>query len=1063
MEKSRKFAPDSNELTKGKIFFADCSNGTSCIFIGQFLTPKRISTENALSIGIGGFYQEFYHEENQTVTSKDSDPKPAEKSSNNKKRDSKNPNLKKIFQFSYTPRIKATYSKEERFYSGEKVSSKILYAGGTLIQFYYNSKKFNWIQALAQKKIDPQQRFRDFNNSHRFPGNSETFFADPSFKNDIFSVSDVNLNSNTKSLISNGESSKLASILGSECLNFTVLSQVISKYLVKESTEYKVPKVIGVVCYPYGKHLISFAGAIQGDENSFKMLGQIFFNQNLCVGNVTIRFKEPNFKYSLGYSENCKKFSTVEALITHLEIQKIKKITTSPNIDQINGFHVFKIGQQTTAQGFFLNDHLIIPKQDLLNPLEKQEFLKHANSSKKISMFYASKFSMNEFLENKHMASEFSEASSHFEKIFRNTDSISTPKNRDKNPKKFNFESVFTPGRKKISKLNENLESKEQIQNNKTIETQYGFVSSAQNSIQTPNHTEKCSGKYGFTSSKNCLFCRKKESSKLDFKKSLKSLMGLLKKYSCVHCFLENMGIPSNGILESKNSKKDSLNWPKNFKEFFHSKVFEEQKTMERSQDQQNSEFLTWNATTLKNGQSKRSITSENKFPLNGKPDFEISKSGYSPSQYEKDANEKDLCLEKNPDYFRGEMKNYSKEGLIYENFEDEECFWGNYEGGYRNGFGRLFKYEKYFYEGDFQNGNKHGEGIIKFKNGDAFHAYFIKNRVRKIIKKLDKQRPMVKRDSKKEKIENKKDLHNQSSFKKKGNKGNSKRKSSRSPSWSRSNKKEIPNFGKDSKKSRIKETNVTNVKRKSRFREKPQFAEKSPRRDRSRNQTPESTQKNIFFPTESGEKKRKEIEIFESQISDWERHTTVLKQKYGLGTSPAKDSKNVLQWLDNAEKDLENREQSSKKKQQKIRERQAEIGSCESSTLYQNSVTTEANSRVAENDRSSGVRTKSRGKRRRNSPFLIGESEETNTVKHKASGVYELPKVNEMDWSRIQDTFDQSFRYKVQVDPKGGKGGKLFLRNVSSFKDGHGIQSFGKNIFEMEADDSIAKKLNHS
>ena len=93
----------------------------------------------------------------------------------------------------------------------------------------------------------------------------------------------------------------------------------------------------------------------------------------------------------------------------------------------------------------------------------------------------------------------------------------------------------------------------------------------------------------------------------------------------------------------------------------------------------------------------------------------------------------------------------------------------------------------------------------------------------------------------------------------------------------------------------------------------------------------------------------------------------------------------------------------------------------------------------------------------------MIGESEETNTVKHKASGVYELPKVNEMDWSRIRDTFDQSFRYKVQVDPKGGKGGKLFLRNVSSFKDGHGIQSFGKNIFEMEADDSIAKKLNHS
>lgn len=114
-----------NKKIKGKIFFYDCSNGTSCLYVGDFEEPSCVSTENALIIGIGGFYQEFVnntrHKSHDSVSSRKL-------------------NLRKIFQFSYSPRLRGAFVSEEEFELGLRKSSRTLYHNGIMLQLFFARK-----------------------------------------------------------------------------------------------------------------------------------------------------------------------------------------------------------------------------------------------------------------------------------------------------------------------------------------------------------------------------------------------------------------------------------------------------------------------------------------------------------------------------------------------------------------------------------------------------------------------------------------------------------------------------------------------------------------------------------------------------------------------------------------------------------------------------------------------------------------------------------------------------------------------------------------------------------
>jgi hypothetical protein len=147
-EKSTRLGDQETRLV-GKIFFSDCSNGTSCLFVGHFDQPECVSTKNALIIGIGGFYQEFVNDDNA----------PSLPNSNRL-------NLHKIFQFSYSPRIGGAFLSEEEFDKGENKCSKTLYYNGIYLQ-YYQSRKY--------VPIDLVRHLPDKRNLTYFPENKKSF------------------------------------------------------------------------------------------------------------------------------------------------------------------------------------------------------------------------------------------------------------------------------------------------------------------------------------------------------------------------------------------------------------------------------------------------------------------------------------------------------------------------------------------------------------------------------------------------------------------------------------------------------------------------------------------------------------------------------------------------------------------------------------------------------------------------------------------------------------------------------------------------------------------------
>ena len=105
---------------------------------------------------------------------------------------------------------------------------------------------------------------------------------------------------------------------------------------------------------------------------------------------------------------------------------------------------------------------------------------------------------------------------------------------------------------------------------------------------------------------------------------------------------------------------------------------------------------------------------------------FEIQTAAYGKVDYQKENHKSGPTT--SPNFFKGEIKNGKKQGFVYENFEGDECFAGFYKDGFRIGFGQLYKYGKYYYEGQFRKGRKHGKGAIWFANGEHQVSQFNNN-----------------------------------------------------------------------------------------------------------------------------------------------------------------------------------------------------------------------------------------------------------------------------------------------------------------------------------------------
>ena len=151
---------------KGKIFFYDCSNGTSCLYVGNFQKANCVSTENALIIGIGGFYQEFVNNSNQ---------------SNLESFSKRKLNLKKISQFCYSPRISGAFVSEENYSQGVKKSSKTLYHNGTLLQHFYS-------RDCVPLKLASHLPERSLDSLENRTKSSETFASDLDDKQEEFAL-----------------------------------------------------------------------------------------------------------------------------------------------------------------------------------------------------------------------------------------------------------------------------------------------------------------------------------------------------------------------------------------------------------------------------------------------------------------------------------------------------------------------------------------------------------------------------------------------------------------------------------------------------------------------------------------------------------------------------------------------------------------------------------------------------------------------------------------------------------------------------------------------------------
>ena len=113
------------------------------------------------------------------------------------------------------------------------------------------------------------------------------------------------------------------------------------------------------------------------------------------------------------------------------------------------------------------------------------------------------------------------------------------------------------------------------------------------------------------------------------------------------------------------------------------------------------------------------------------------------------------LFLEKNGDYYLGQLKEGKFEGKgelniegvskykgdfeydlpngkgIFEDFENLYKYNGDWEMGYKNGKGVLEFHDGTIYEGEFKNDLYDGTGVIKFNNGNKYEGQFVEGNIK--------------------------------------------------------------------------------------------------------------------------------------------------------------------------------------------------------------------------------------------------------------------------------------------------------------------------------------------
>ena len=527
---NRPKTPPSPQKAKimGKIFFYDCSNGTSCLYVGDFESPNCVSTANALIVGIGGFYQEFVNDSTHQN----------EPFLLNQKL-----NLKKIFQFSYSPRLRGAFVSEEEFDQGNRKSSRTLYHNGILLQIFFTEK---YVPAELTRFLQKQEMF--------------------------------NLDYKTKSSEAEADSEE-----GSE--NY------------------------GYVSFPFEKQLISIFGIVKGNEKQFVIKGKALFNHSLEISTAELSFGVSRNQVSIKIPDYDKTIHSIESFFTQIQISKMKLLLEKPDESKISGYHIYKGSGQQKLQGFFLNDHLIVHKDQI-------DECKNANFDQRMS----------------------------------------------------------SPG----------------------------------------------------SGQPDCLNCQGKSADHLVARNiSVPRLVELIKSKLCKGCagkLFEPSSLNSSSSVSSNENKyaKKSICFP-----------------VQRSDIDPNS-----NPNKKKLNAKMEKIT----FPYESP--FSLKEKGYGLAEYEEDNHK--IGPVHTPNFFKGEIKHGKKQGFIYENFENEECYAGFYKNGFRQGFGQLYKYGKYFFEGKFRKNRKHGPGKIWFVNGEFFDCYFKNN-------SIERKTPNQKLRSDKTKTEKKK------------------------------------------------------------------------------------------------------------------------------------------------------------------------------------------------------------------------------------------------------------------------------------------------------------------
>ena len=285
--KSEKEKKKIRQKVSGKIFFSDCSNGTSCLYVGDFKDPQNVSTENALIVGIGGFYQEFVNDSSHTALG----------GNKNKKL-----NLRKICQFSYSPRLRGAFFSEEEFEQGRKKASRTFYFDGTMLQLFHARRH---VPPLLQAHLPP-----------------------------------VNLDS------AEGKTRP-------------------SENLESDSDSDEKAEMFALVTYPYEKQLISIFGLFKGNEKTFTLEGNALFNNSLKICRAQMSLNTSKKSRHFKIPAFAKVMTSVEAFFTQVQLSRMKVLLEKPDASKINGFHMYQTSSGKDYQGLFLNDHLILHKDQI--------------------------------------------------------------------------------------------------------------------------------------------------------------------------------------------------------------------------------------------------------------------------------------------------------------------------------------------------------------------------------------------------------------------------------------------------------------------------------------------------------------------------------------------------------------------------------------------------------------------------------------------------------------------------------------------------------------------------